>query len=569
MKRQLLLKSVLLVLLLVMTGQMISAQSFTRQFRNEPLTSVIKELERQTGYSFLYETGVLKNAPAVTADFKSASVQEVLKQIVRPPLKYELKGKIVTITKSESKPSSTAAGDKDKTTEVSGVVKDSKTGEPLVGVAVWVKDTPIGVTTDLDGHYSISFKGNYGYVSVSSIGYVAQDVAVKKGSQVINVALEQDGNTLEEAVAVGYGHQKKASIVGAIATIAPDEMKIPVSKLSNALAGRLSGVVSVQRSGEPGSGSTFWIRGISTFGANANPLVLIDGVERELDLVDVEDIKEFSVLKDAAATAVYGVRGANGVVLITTRSGEEGKPKVSIKFESGITSPVRVPQMASATQYMEMYNAASGTEYFDAERFRKTLSGEDPDLCPNVDWVGNIFKNLSDNTKANVNVSGGTSSIKYYISGGFYNENGLFKTDPTADYNTGIYYRKFNFRANVDVKLTRHTSMNVNLATTFEQKNESGTSSSSIWSAALKTPSVIFPMVYSDGHYPGPGTNMGYNPYALLTQTGYKQAFYNTAQSLVSLTHDFSWLTDGLTATIKGSFDAKNNAYQNRTRTPE
>ena len=450
MKRQLVFKSALLVLLLVMTGQFISAQSFTKRFKNEPLTGVIKELERQTGYSFIYETGILRDAPAVTADFNSASVQTVLRQIVKPPFKYELKGKIITITKTEAKTSGKTTGD-DKSTEVSGTVKDAKTGEPLVGVAVWVKDTPIGVSTDLDGRYNLSFKGNYGYISVSCIGYVAQDVQIKKGSQVINVALEQDGNTLEEAVAVGYGHQKKASIVGAIATIAPDAVKIPVSKISNALAGRLSGVVSVQRSGEPGAGSTFWIRGISTFGANANPLVLIDGVERELDLVDVEDIKEFSVLKDAAATAVYGVRGANGVVLITTRSGEEGKPKVSIKFENGVTSPVKVPEMASATQYMEMYNVASGTEYFDAERVRKTLSGEDPDLYPNVDWVNSIFKNLSNNTRANVNVSGGTSSVKYYISGGFYNENGLFKTDPTAGYNTGIYYRRFNFRANVDV----------------------------------------------------------------------------------------------------------------------
>ena len=568
MKKQLVFKSVLLVLLLVMTGQFISAQSFTKQFKNEPLTGVIKELERQTGYSFIYETGIFRDAPAVTADFNSASVQTVLRQILKPPFKYEMKGKIITISKTESKASSATTSD-DRQTEVSGTVKDAKTGEPLVGVAVWVKDTPIGVSTDLDGHYKLSFKGNYGYISISCIGYVPQEVQIKKGAQVINVSLEQDGNTLEEAVAVGYGHQKKASIVGAIATIAPDAVKIPVSKISNALAGRLSGVVSVQRSGEPGAGSTFWIRGISTFGANANPLVLIDGVERELDLVDVEDIKEFSVLKDAAATAVYGVRGANGVVLITTRSGEEGKPKVTIKFENGVTSPVKVPKMANAAQYMEMYNVASGTEYFDADRVRKTMNGEDPDLYPNVDWVNSIFKGLSNNTRANVNVSGGTSSVKYYISGGFYNENGLFKTDPTADYNTGIYYRRFNFRANVDVKLTRHTSMNVNLATTFEQKNESGTSSSSIWSAALKTPSVIFPMVYSDGHYPGPGKNMGYNPYALLTQTGYKQAFYNTAQSLVSLTHDFSWLTDGLTATVKGSFDAKNNAYQNRTRTPE
>ena len=242
MKRQLVFKSALLVLLLVMTGQFISAQSFTKRFKNEPLTGVIKELERQTGYSFIYETGILRDAPAVTADFNSASVQTVLRQIVKPPFKYELKGKIITITKTEAKTSGKTTGD-DKSTEVSGTVKDAKTGEPLVGVAVWVKDTPIGVSTDLDGRYNLSFKGNYGYISVSCIGYVAQDVQIKKGSQVINVALEQDGNTLEEAVAVGYGHQKKASIVGAIATIATDAVKIPVSKISNALAGRLSGDV--------------------------------------------------------------------------------------------------------------------------------------------------------------------------------------------------------------------------------------------------------------------------------------------------------------------------------------
>ena len=200
MKKQLVFKSVLLVLLLVMTGQFISAQSFTKQFKNEPLTGVIKELERQTGYSFIYETGIFREAPVVTADFNSASVQTVLRQILKPPFKYEMKGKIITISKTESKASSATTSD-DRQTEVSGTVKDAKTGEPLVGVAVWVKDTPIGVSTDLDGHYKLSFKGNYGYISISCIGYVPQEVQIKKGAQVVNVSLEQDGNTLEEAVA--------------------------------------------------------------------------------------------------------------------------------------------------------------------------------------------------------------------------------------------------------------------------------------------------------------------------------------------------------------------------------
>ena len=213
-------------------------------------------------------------------------------------MKYELKGKIVVITRSAVKQEAVVA--KNGATVVSGVITDSATGETIPGVTVWVKDTQFGTTTDLDGAYTIEFKGNYGFLSVSSMGYQLEEVRLSSDAvQTINVALKPDATMLEEAVAIGYGTQKKASIVGAIATIDPSEMKVPVSKMSNALSGRLSGVISVQQSGEPGTGSSFWIRGISTFGANSNPLVLVDGIERSLDLVDIEDVKDFSVLKDA------------------------------------------------------------------------------------------------------------------------------------------------------------------------------------------------------------------------------------------------------------------------------
>ena len=458
----------------------------------------------------------------------------------------------------------------DRKTEVSGTVTDSK-GQPVVGVAVWVKDTQVSAITDAEGRYHLSFEGNYAFVSFSSLGYKPQEVQFKTGvSQVINVKLEDDTEVLEEAVAVGYGHQKKASVVGAISTIQPDELKVPVSKLSNSLAGRLSGVISYQRTGEPGQASTFFIRGVSTFGENSNPLVLVDGVERSLDLVDYEDIKEFSILKDAAATAVYGVRGANGVVLITTRTGDEGKPKVSFKFEEGVVSPTKVPKVLDGATFASMYNEAVGTSYFTDEDIAAIKNGSDPDLHPDTDWISEIFSKMTTNTRANVNVSGGTSAIKYYVSGGFYNENGLFKKDSDLEYNTGMFYRKFNFRANIDVKITKHTSLNANLATTFEQKNQGGTASSTIWAQALYTPSCAYPKIYSNGKYPGPGGGQaGSNPYALATQTGYRQNFYNNAQSVVTLTHDFSWLTAGLTANVRASFDANNTHYQYRTRTPE
>lgn len=559
----------LFLILFCLMGGAINAQDITATFRDRPLSDVVKELERQTGYSFIYETSDLKDISPVTASFQNVTVDSALRQIIKSPLKYELKGKIVVITRSAVKQEAVVA--KNGATVVSGVITDSATGETIPGVTVWVKDTQFGTTTDLDGAYTIEFKGNYGFLSVSSMGYQLEEVRLSSDAvQTINVALKPDATMLEEAVAIGYGTQKKASIVGAIATIDPSEMKVPVSKMSNALSGRLSGVISVQQSGEPGTGSSFWIRGISTFGANSNPLVLVDGIERSLDLVDIEDVKDFSVLKDAAATAVYGVRGANGVILITTRSGEEGKPKVNFKHESGVVTPTRISEVVDGPTFCNLYNEAYGMDYYSQDFINNVISGSDPDLYPNVDWVNEIFRNYSYNTRTNVNVSGGTSTVKYFVSGAYYYENSFFREDPMQNYNTSIFYRKFNFRANVDVKITQHTTLNMNIANTFEQKNMPGTGSSNIYAHALMTPAISFPIVYSNGYLPGPGGgNQGDNPYSLLTQTGYRQAYYNNTQSVATLTHDFEWCLPGLTASLKASFDAFNSVWQNRTRTPE
>ena len=296
-----------------------------------------------------------------------------------------------------------------------------------------------------------------------------------------------------------------------------------------------------------------------------------DGIERDLDLVDIEDIKEFSILKDAAATAVYGVRGANGVVLVTTRGGIVGKPQINIKFEAGMVQPTKIPDMIDAVQFAEMYNAAAGYDFYSKKDIQMFRDGSDPDLHPNIDWVDRLYKDYSFNQRINVNISGGGSTAKYYISGGFYNEDGLFKADNMKGYNTSVFYRRFNFRSNVEVQLHKYTKLNVNLATTFERKNEPGSSATGangIWGYALKTAANAFPDVYSNGYLAGPASGQGENPYALLTQTGYREIFYNTAQSLFVLTQDLGdWVTKGLTVSIKGSFDAKNENNLSRTKT--
>ena len=528
------------------------------------LKELIRQIEAQTSYKVSYQGNLADNI-TIKADPSKHNVEELLADALRGTgISYVIRYNTIILTQEQ--PRAEAAQQASQTRHIAGRVIDAETKEPIIGATVWVKDSALGTNTNVDGAFDYTFTGHYGYIAVSYIGYQTQEFPVTNLPKVIELSA---GNELDEVVVVGYGTQKKASVVGSIASVSVNDIRMPTAKISNNLAGQLAGVISVQRSGEPGASSTFWIRGISTFGSSTTPLVLVDGIERDLDLVDIEDIKDFSILKDAAATAIYGVRGANGVILITTREGIVGKPQINIRFEAGMVQPTKVPDMLDAVQFAELWNAAAGSEVYTPEVIQKYRDGSDPDLYPNVDWVDYLYKDLSFNERVNVNVTGGGSTAKYYISGGFYNEDGLFARDNMKEYNTSVFYRKFNFRSNVEVQLHKYTKLNVNLATTFERKNEPGTASSTIWDYAVKSAPNVFPAVYSNGLLPGPGANNGENPYVLLTQTGYREKFYNTAQSLFSLTQDLGdWVTKGLTVTVKGSFDAKNYNHLARTKTP-
>lgn len=462
---------------------------------------------------------------------------------------------------------------------VKGLVQD-ETNAPVAGAFVTVKGETRGVMTDGDGRFDISVKDSDVLV-VSFLGYDDMEVAVKNQND-IQVKLVPQANQLEEVVMVAYGAQKKASVIGSISSVEADVLKAPIGQLSTGLAGKLAGVVAVQHTGEPGSSAEFWIRGVNTFGANSYPLILVDGVERSMDLVDTEDIASFSILKDATATALYGVRGANGIVIITTKRGSESKPKINIKVESGITAPTRLPEMASAEQFIDYLNTMqpgmiddySRSMYLASKEVRSQrvnpADGALPityaDLYPNVDWMSELFKKYAPNCKVNISVAGGTKRVRYYAGGSYYFEDGIFNVPKHGRYNSQMNYQKFNFRTNIDINITKSTVLGMDLSTQYTKKNKPGSDISEIYNYALQISPIGFPVVFSDGTLSNPEN--GLNPYNLINNMGYAVASSVNAQTTVSLTQDFSdFLLDGLKAKIQVSWDAKTNtSYTNVIR---
>ena len=459
-----------------------------------------------------------------------------------------------------SSPVSVAQQQKKRT--ITGIIVDSETKEPIIGASVWLKNSSAGAVTNLDGKYSITVEGVGGVLEFTYVGMKKQEIVI--GDQkVINVVLAPDTEVLDEVVVVGYGNQKKESVVGAISTLDISHLKVPGSSISNVLAGQLSGVVAVTRSGEPGKNSAadFYIRGVSSFKGTSTPLVLVDGIERDLDLVDTDDIASFSILKDASASAVYGVRGANGVILITTKKGKEGKPSINVRTEFGFTSPTKRPEMVNSAEWAELYNEAFQTQYYSPEDIRRYRENSDPDLFPNVNWFDTLFDDMAESERVNLNISGGGDIVRYYVAGSFY----------IYGYNSSLRYNKFNFRANIDLNVTPSTVLNLNLANIYEKSFGPGygDDDKSIWSYTFMTSPNAFPSEYSDGVISGPSTDSGANPWNMLAHSGYREQFWNSAQSLIGITQDIGKLWEplqGLTANIKFSWDAWNTTLQRRSK---
>lgn len=358
-----------------------------------------------------------------------------------------------------------------------GRVSDVK-GEWMIGVSILEKGTSNGVITDINGQYSISTSSAQPTLVISYIGYKTQEVRIGK-KNVVDIVLEEDVSALDEVVVVGYGAQRKVSVVGSQSSIKMSDIKAATGDISSAIAGRIPGVVTIQRSGEPGkSGSEIWIRGISTF-TSSSPLVLVDGVERTFNQLDSEDIESFTILKDASTTAVYGVRGANGVILIKTKPGRVGKPQFSVDYYEGVTMLTKQVKLANAYQYMDAANEAYGNDhsgqvlytpqYIEATKKANGLLPNDnpkmynPYLYPAVDWMDELFRDMGHNRHANINVRGGSVNATYYASLSYYNETGLLKTTSMDEqnYNINTDYNRFNFTSNLNLKPTKRLSIDM------------------------------------------------------------------------------------------------------------
>lgn len=451
--------------------------------------------------------------------------------------------------------------------EVKGTVID-ETDQPVAGAFVTVKGETRGAMTDGAGKFTISVKSS-DVLIVSFLGYGDEEVPVGSQKDIL-VKLVPQENQLEEVVMVAYGAQRKASVIGSIASVDMEQLKVPVGQLSSTLAGKLAGIVVMQHTGEPGAGADFWIRGMNTFGANSKPLVLVDGVERDMDLVDADDIASFSILKDATATALYGVRGANGIVLITTKRGSESKPKINFKAETGMVTPTRLPELASASEWMDYYNAIytdSGGEAPISDYQRQMyLSGADPDFYPTVDWIHTIFKERSTSSRVNLSVTGGTKNVRYYVGGNYYKEDGIFNTNQDR-YDAGMSFDKFSFRSNVDINISKSTTLGLSLSNQFTDTNSPRNDRNEIYARTLAASPVGIVTVYSDGTLTLP--EQGYNPWNLLNSLGYRTIKNNVAQATMSLTQDFSdIITEGLQANIKFSWDAQNSTTVYRAISP-
>jgi TonB-linked SusC/RagA family outer membrane protein len=454
---------------------------------------------------------------------------------------------------------------------VRGIIKDEK-GLPIPGASVKVKGTLIVTATDVNGSFSITVPAEAAVLVITYIGY--ETVEVPLGNQkTISLQLKPSSNALEEVAVVGFGTQRKVSLIGAQSTVNAKELKQPVASITQSLAGRIAGVVGVQRSGEPGrSAADIFIRGIATFGGNSSsPLILVDGVERSIDNIDPEDIESFTVLKDASGTAVYGVRGANGVIIVKTKTGKVGKPNIFFDYNEGVSSFTKRPKVLDGVTYMNLANEAltgrGGTAKYSQEYINNTASGVDPLLYPNVNWMDELFKQYSRNRRANLNASGGVDNAQYYVSLAYYNETGFLKTDDLAGYNTALDYKRYNFTSNLNLKLTNTTKLALGIQGYASTGNYPGEDTQAIFGSALDVSAVEYPKIYPGGFIPGRSSNGGFrNPYADLTRRGYRTEFKNQLYTNLRLTQDLKMVTEGLSATAMVAFDSYNENFIRRSK---
>ena len=471
-----------------------------------------------------------------------------------------------------------------QTTIVSGEVIDSS-GNLLPGVSVLVEGTTNGTTTDFDGKYVLNIKTPNATLLFAYLGFEKQKIKVLT-NKIINVILKESLDQLDEIQVVAFSKQKKNSVIGSITTLKAAELKQPTSNITNALAGKISGLISYQRSGEPGAdNAAFFIRGVTTFGFNNSPLILLDGLQitaSDLARLEPDNIASFSIMKDATATSLYGARGANGVVLVTTKEGKKGKAKVSVRYESSLSSPSKINSFLGAVDYMELYNRAqrsrdqSATLLYSKQKIEGTRNGLNPNIYPDVDWYNELFKDFALNKRLNVNINGGGEVAQYYLSVTSANETGLLKVDPLNNFNNNIDINRSNLRANININLTKTTKVAAKFYSLFERYNGPIIGASDIFYQVAQANPANFPKAYEPDEatanfnhilFGNKGNGSFANPYAESVR-GYKDRFANTTLAQFQIKQDLSFITEGLKLRAMASVRTFTENQNERSFTP-
>lgn len=561
----------LFIALLIFSASMLRAETVYSQsgsvnlnFRNTAIEKILTEIEKQTGYTFFYSTKNVDVSKKVSLSADKKNLSSILDELFAGTnIEYVTNGtNIVLRLKVQQQ----------KKYQFKGKVIDDN-GEPVIGASVSIKgETGNGVITDLDGKFVLTSTAGKITLEISYIGYKSVVVEATSGKP-LQVKLQEDNQVLSEVVVVGYGTQKKESVVGSVQVVKPKELSVPSSNLSTGFAGRLAGVVAVQRSGEPGAdGADFWIRGISTFNGTRSPLIVIDGVQAstsDLNALDPEVIESFSVLKDATATALYGSRGANGVMIVNTKSGRESeKAIVNIRIENSYSTHTKTPEFVDGVRYMEMYNEAvlsrkTGEVLYAQSKIDGTRAGLNPLVFPNVDWYGELFRKGAMNQNVNVNVRGGYKKLDYFSSVSVNHDNGVLKNTKDFSYNNNLNIMRYVFQNNINLSLTNTSKLSLHLNVQLKDYSGPSSSASELFGMVMEANPVDFPVRYpadpeSDyirwGGKVGGKYNNGYrNPYAEMAR-GYKSDFESTVMANLKFEQKLDFITEGLSAEALFSF---------------
>ena len=538
---------------------------------NSTLREVLKTIEKSSQFVFFYLDDAVNLERKVSIDSKNKNIEEILSELFEgTSCTYRISDRQIFI--SGKAPASTEQQQNKR--KISGRVTDIK-GEPLIGVNVTVDGDANGSITNMDGLYEIFVTKKSVVLKFTYIGFKTSEIRTNASTNIYDVTLEEQVNELEETVIVGYGTQRKISNIGAQSSMKMEDIKTPSASLTTTLAGRLAGVVAVQRTGEPGKDAAdIWIRGISTPNTSS-PLVLVDGVERSFNDIDPEDIESLTTLKDASATAVYGVRGANGVILIKTKPGKVGKPTVSADYYESFTRFTKMVDLADGITYMNAANEAMrndgiATKYTE-DQIRNTIAGKDPYLYPNVDWLKEIFNDWGHNRRVNVNVRGGSEKVAYYASVSYFNETGMTVTDKNIDtYDSKMKYSRYNFTTNLNIDVTPTTKVEIGAQGYLGEGNYPAISSADLYNAAMSISPVEYPKMFfvnGEAYVPGTSTNNNFNnPYSQATRRGYDNLTKNQIYSNLRVTQNLDMLTKGLKLTAMYAFDVYNEIHVHQDR---